>query len=232
MLKKIENKYMGKADYGWLKTNYHFSFADYYNPDNIDFGVLRVLNDDIIAPHTGFDAHPHKDMEIITYVINGELTHQDSQGNKGKITRGNLQYMSAGLGIFHSEHNKSGEELRLLQIWIKPDAANYKPQYGDLFIPFEKRMNKWLKIVTARGQDDAVIQINQKASIWVTCLEKDNRLNFPLPKNKQAYLVQMEGKSRINSLELNERDAMEIVSEEINVTSLKNSHILMIEMEK
>ena len=223
---------MGKGDFGWLKTNYHFSFANYYNPENIEFGVLRVLNDDIIAPHTGFDTHPHKDMEILTYVIDGELTHHDSKGNKGKITRGNLQYMSAGLGIFHSEHNKSDDPLRLLQIWIKPDAADYEPQYGDLFIPFEKRMNKWLKMVGAKGDDSTTIQINQQASLWVTCLEAGKALDFPLDKNKQAYLVQMEGKSVINGWEMNARDAMEIIEENIKIDSNENSHILLIEMNK
>jgi len=232
MINKIEYKNMGKGDFGWLKTNYHFSFANYYNPNNIEFGVLRVLNDDIIQPHSGFDRHPHRDMEIITYVVKGELTHQDSKGNKGKITRGNLQYMSAGLGIFHSEYNHSDDDLRLLQIWIKPDATNYKPQYGDLFIPFERRVNKWLKMVTSKNQEDAVIQINQQASIWVTYLGKDHRLDFSLMENKQAYLVQIEGKSLVNNMELCERDAMEIVSENIEIKSNEDSHFLMIEMEK
>ena len=142
MIRKIENKNMGKGDFQWLKTNYHFSFANYYNPDNIQFGVLRVLNDDIIKPHSGFDTHPHQDMEIITYVIEGQLTHEDSHGNRRTVGRGDVQYMSAGKGIYHSEYNHGDEDLRLLQIWIKPDKPGLEPNYGDLSLPFDKRLNK------------------------------------------------------------------------------------------
>src|SRR5690554_6732108 len=105
MLRKIDNTKMGRSNLGWLQSIFHFSFAEYYNPNNINFGVLRVINDDIIAPNTGFDMHPHRDMEIISYVIDGELTHEDSMGNKGALTRGQVQYMSAGTGVYHSEHN-------------------------------------------------------------------------------------------------------------------------------
>src|SRR6056297_831038 len=105
MIKKIDSKNMGKENFEWLKTNYHFSFANYYDPHNIEIGFLRVLNDDIIAPKSGFDMHPHRNMEIITYVVAGELTHQDSDGHKSLIKRGELQYMSAGRGIYHSEYN-------------------------------------------------------------------------------------------------------------------------------
>ena len=118
MLTKIESKNMGNSNLGWLKSKFHFSFAEYYNPDNINFGVLRVINDDLVQPNTGFDTHPHRDMEIISYVVNGELTHGDSMGNKNTITRGHVQYMSAGTGVYHSEHNFGKDTLRLLQIWI------------------------------------------------------------------------------------------------------------------
>ncbi len=118
MLKKIESKNMGSSNLGWLRSKFHFSFAEYYNPNNINFGVLRVINDDLIEAGTGFDTHPHKDMEIISYVVNGDLTHEDSMGNKNTITRGHVQFMSAGSGVYHSEHNFGKEILRLLQIWI------------------------------------------------------------------------------------------------------------------
>src|SRR6056297_2262926 len=121
MLIKKEYKNMGKNDIGWLKATYHFSFSDYYNPDNMNFGVLRVFNDDIIGANTGFDSHPHKDMEIITYVVDGYLTHEDSMGNKRRVGRGEVQYMSAGTGVYHSESNMEDKDIRTIQIWINPD---------------------------------------------------------------------------------------------------------------
>ena len=105
MFRKVDHKNMGRANHGWLNTHFHFSFANYYNPNNMNFGALRVINDDLVAPQTGFDMHPHRDMEIISYVVDGALTHEDSMGNRGTIERGHVQYMSAGTGVFHSEHN-------------------------------------------------------------------------------------------------------------------------------
>lgn len=116
MLRKIESQNMGSSNLGWLRSKFHFSFAEYYNPNNINFGVLRVINDDLVLSNTGFDTHPHRDMEIISYVVNGELTHGDSMGNKNTITRGHVQYMSAGTGVYHSEHNLGEDTLRFLQI--------------------------------------------------------------------------------------------------------------------
>jgi len=131
VLRKIDNTKMGSSDLGWLKSKFHFSFAEYYNPSNVNFGVLRVINDDLVKPGTGFDTHPHRDMEIISYIVDGELTHGDSMGNKRTLSRGHVQYMSAGTGVFHSEHNFGEETLRFLQIWIYPDKNGYEPNYGD-----------------------------------------------------------------------------------------------------
>jgi redox-sensitive bicupin YhaK (pirin superfamily) len=131
MLRKIESKNMGSSNLGWLRSKFHFSFAEYYNPDNIQFGVLRVINDDLIEGGTGFDTHPHRNMEIISYVVNGDLTHRDSMGDKNTITRGQVQYMSAGTGVLHSEHNFGKDLLRLLQIWIFPAENGLQPNYGD-----------------------------------------------------------------------------------------------------
>lgn len=118
MLRVVDSGNMGSSNLGWLRSKFHFSFAEYYNPHNIKFGVLRVINDDLVESNTGFDTHPHRNMEIISYVVNGELTHGDSMGNKNTITRGHVQYMSAGTGVYHSEHNLGKDELRFLQIWI------------------------------------------------------------------------------------------------------------------
>ena len=231
MLRKIENKNMGKSDLGWLKTSYHFSFADYFNIDNMNFGMLRVINDDLIQGNTGFDVHPHKDMEIVTYVISGELTHGDSMGNKNTIYRGEVQYMSAGTGVYHSEENMGNETSRLLQIWILPDKKGYKPAYGDYRFKEDERKNKWLNIVSSQDKN-AKVKINQDANIYVIELDKGKEETFNVDKGRQAYLVQIEGEANINEINLNERDALEIIEENISIKANKKSHIMVIELKK
>ncbi len=131
MIKKLPKENMGTSNLGWLESRFHFSFAEYKNPKNINFGVLRVLNDDIIHPVSGFDMHPHSNMEIISYIVDGEITHKDSMGNNETLKRGEVQYLSAGDGIYHSEHNMhQSDDLRLLQIWIIPPKAGLPRLYG------------------------------------------------------------------------------------------------------
>ena len=196
MIRKLDNNKMGSSDLGWLKSKFHFSFADYYNPNNIKFGVLRVLNDDRVETNTGFDTHPHRDMEIISYVVDGELTHGDSMGNKRTLSRGHVQYMSAGTGVYHSEHNYGSNLLRFLQIWIIPDNKGYTPSYGDYMFDWHLRKNNWLHIVS--GMDgNAPIKINQDANFYVLELETGKDIKFPVAEDRQAYLVQIEGRSRI-----------------------------------
>lgn len=231
MLRKIESKDMGSSNLGWLRSKFHFSFAEYYNPDNINFGVLRVINDDLIDPNTGFDTHPHRDMEIISYVVNGDLTHGDSMGNKNTVTRGHVQYMSAGTGVYHSEHNLGKDILRLLQIWILPDKKGYEPSYGDYRFNWEERKNKWLHMVSSK-EGEAPIKINQDVNIYSLELEKEKEISFPVKEGRQAYLVQIEGASNINSTELADRDSAEIVEEDILIKAKEVSHILILEMKK
>ncbi len=230
MLKKIFAENMGVSNLGWLRSKFHFSFAEYHNPENINFGVLRVLNDDLIAAGTGFDTHPHRDMEIISYVIDGFLTHGDSMGNKQTLKRGDVQYMSAGTGVYHSEHNLGKETGRFLQIWIMPDKRGYTPNYGDHRFTEEDRHNKWLYI--ASQDDDAPVKINQDIHMYVLELDTGREETFTVGSNRQAYLVQIEGSSKINDVTLDERDALEIVEEDITIQASKNSHFLVIEMEK
>lgn len=231
MLRKIESKDMGSSNLGWLKSKFHFSFSEYYNPDNINFGVLRVINDDLIKAGTGFDTHYHRDMEIISYVVKGELTHGDSMGNKNTITRGAVQYMSAGTGVYHSEHNLGNDEARLLQIWIFPDKKGYKPNYGDYEFNWNDRHNKWLHMVSSKD-GDAPIKINQDANIYSLELEKGKEITFQVNEGRQGYLVQIEGTSTINSIKLANRDGMEIIEEDISIRSEEISHILILEMNK
>ncbi len=231
MIKKIDNEKMGWSNLGWLKSKFHFSFAEYYNINNMNFGVLRVINDDLIDSHSGFDTHPHKDMEIITYVIDGELTHGDSMGNKSTLKRGHAQYMSAGTGVYHSEHNFGENMLRLLQIWILPDKRGYTPNYGEYRFEWNERKNKWLHMVSS-FQGDAVIKINQDINMFALELDENKEIKFKVNKNRQAYLVQIEGISKINGITLNPRDAMEIVEEDIKINAERPSHFIVIEMKK
>ncbi|WP_238899660.1 pirin family protein [Clostridium sp. YIM B02500] len=231
MLRKIESGNMGSSNLGWLRSKFHFSFAEYYNPHNIKFGVLRVINDDLVESNTGFDTHPHRNMEIISYVVNGELTHGDSMGNKNTISRGHVQYMSAGTGVYHSEHNLGKDELRFLQIWIFPDKEDYKPNYGDYRFDWRDRQNKWLHMVSSKNAN-APIKINQDINVYSLELDKGKEINFQVNEGRQAYLVQIEGGAIINDIELNNRDGMEIVEEDILIKAKETSHILILEMKK
>ncbi len=231
MLKKIEAQNMGKSNLGWLQSHFHFSFAEYYNPDNMNFGELRVVNDDLIAPGMGFESHPHKDMEIITYVIDGELTHKDSMGNESTLKRGEIQYISAGTGIYHSEHNLGTQTLRLLQIWVLPDALGHTPDYGEYRYQWDKRINNWLNIVSSKS-GDSPIKINQDINILVISLYKGNKANFEVAKNRQAYVIQIEGSSDINDITLGERDSLESVEEDLEIKAQTNSHLIIFEMKK
>lgn len=231
MLRKLESGKMGSSDLGWLKSKFHFSFAGYYNPDNMGFGVLRVINDDLVNPHTGFDTHPHRDMEIISYVVEGELTHADSMSNKGTLKRGDVQYMSAGTGVYHSEHNLGENIARFLQIWILPDQSGHKPNYGEYKFEWNERKNKWLNLVSS-NQGNAAIKVNQDVNISVLELEENKEIYYEVKGDRQAYLVQIEGRSNINGIALNERDAMEISNEDIKIKSELPSHFLVVEMRK
>ena len=231
MLRKIDHREMGKGDQGFVKSVFHFSFADYYNPNNMNFGVLRVVNDDLIKPHTGFGTHPHQDMEIITYIVEGELTHGDSLGNEKRVGRGNLQYFSAGTGVSHSEHNKGDDMLRILQLWILPDKKGHEPNYGDAAFAWEDRENKWLQLVSGKN-GHAPIKINQNANIFVASLDSGKNLEFEVMPGRQAYLIQIEGGSQVNDVELGERDAMEVVEDNLKIRSINLSHFMIIEMKK
>lgn len=231
MIRKIDHTKMGRSNLGWLNSHFHFSFAEYFNEKNINFGVLRVINDDLVQPSKGFDFHPHHDMEIISYVVDGQLTHQDSMGNKRTLSRGQVQYMSAGKGVMHSEYNFGKETLRFLQIWILPDKEGHTPNYGDHMFDWNERNNKWLKI--ASGTDSEFpIQIHQDVNIYALALDKDKTMTFDVDSDRQAYLVQIEGSSNINNEFLVERDALESIEENLEIKTLEDSHFLVIEMKK
>lgn len=231
MLKKLNKENMGTSNLGWLESRFHFSFAEYRNPQNINFGVLRVLNDDIIHPQGGFGTHPHQNMEIISYIVDGEITHKDSMGNEETLKRGEVQYLSAGDGIYHSEFNMNKtKDLRLLQIWILPPKNGLDRLYGSHKFEVEERKNKLLNIVSSQ-EGDAKIQIHQDVNLFVSELESGKEIEYSIGKNRQVYFTQIEGSSKINGIELSDGDAMEITSEsQIQIHANSNSHFLFIEM--
>lgn len=231
MIRRLDNQKMGSSDLGWLKSKFHFSFANYHNPNNMQFGKLRVINDDLVRPMTGFETHPHRDMEIVSYVVNGDLTHGDSMGNKNTISRGHVQYMSAGTGVWHSEHNLGKDTLRFMQIWIYPDQKNLEPNYGDYRFPWEDRKNQWLHMVSS-VEGSAPIRIHQDANLYSLELEADKEIEFTVGQGRQAYLVQIEGTSNINGIEMMERDGMESVEEDLKIKAQTTSHYLVVEMKK
>lgn len=233
MLKKLPKEKMGTSNLGWLESRFHFSFADYRNPNNMNFGVLRVLNDDIVHANSGFDTHPHANMEIISYIVDGEITHKDSMGNAETLKRGEVQYLSAGDGIYHSEHNwHKTLDLRLLQIWIIPPTQGLPRLYGSKSFEEIDRKNKLLNIVSSQ-EGNADIKIYQDINIFVSELEENKTINFDIKKDRQVYFVQIEGSSQINDIILNNGDALEIVDiEKLEIKALENSHFLFIEMKK
>ena len=229
MLTRYPAAGLGTSDLGWLRSRFHFSFAEYHDPERVHFGVLRVVNDDLVRPGTGFDTHPHRDMEIVSYVVDGELTHGDSMGNRNTLSRGHVQYMSAGTGVLHSEHNRGDTTLRFLQIWIFPDERGHTPAYGDHRFDWDARRNRWLTLVS--GPDgDAPIRLHQDVHVSALELEAGREIPLRVAPGRQAYLVQIEGSSTVGGVELGERDGLEIVAEDVTLTARETSHVLVIEM--
>jgi redox-sensitive bicupin YhaK (pirin superfamily) len=229
---------MGRGVHGWLDSHFHFSFAEYYNPSNIHFGALRVLNDDLVQCGKGFDTHPHENMEIISYVVNGELTHRDSMGNERTLTRGQIQYMSAGTGVTHSEYNHGKETLRFLQIWLFPDKKGYAPDYGDVQFAFEDRLGQWLPLAASADNRDsaAPVKIHTDCNAYASLISPGSSLDFTVLPDRQAYLALIEGNARLqgrngSAAELFMRDAAEITGESFTISAgPEAAHVLIIEM--
>lgn len=222
----------GSANHGWLKTKHSFSFANWYDPYKIHFGALRVLNDDIVAKGGGFGTHPHDNMEIITIPLKGSLRHQDSMGNSSVIKAGEIQVMSAGSGIQHSEFNPShSEDLNLFQIWIFPNKRNVEPRYDQFEMDITQMKNHFLQLVSPH-QDDEGTWIYQNAWIHIAELENNKQLPYTLKsKENGVYFMLIEGEIKIGGQTLNERDAIGVWdTETIDVISVKKSKVLAIEV--
>jgi redox-sensitive bicupin YhaK (pirin superfamily) len=198
------------ADQGWLNTYFSFSFSEYYDPKNLNWGALRVLNDDTIAAGMGFPPHPHKDMEIITYVLSGQLEHKDSMGNHGVVGPGGVQYMSAGTGVRHSEFNASKEHpLHLVQMWLLPGRKGVKPSYGQLEYKVEDRRNKWLLVASGMSGDRAPVALTQQAAFRVARLE-NGVLDYAFTPGRLGFLFLAEGAVAANGSRLEAGDAVRI----------------------
>jgi len=223
----------GYADHGWLKSAHTFSFANYYNPERIHFGVLRVLNDDYVAPGMGFGMHPHENMEIISIPLSGELEHKDSMGNISTIKKGDIQVMSAGTGINHSEYNPNPKELvKFLQIWVIPNKKNVTPRYDQITLNPEESKNKFQQILSPNPSDEGV-WIHQNAWFHIGKFENGKADTYSL-RNKEngVYIFVLEGRLSINGQEVERRDGFGIKkTEEINLISLENNtEVLLMEV--
>jgi len=221
----------GHAEHGWLESWHSFSFAEYYDPAHMGFSVLRVINEDIIAPGSGFGMHPHRDMEIVTYVLSGALQHQDSLGTGAVITAGEVQRMSAGTGIRHSEFNASGSEpVHLLQIWILPERAGITPGYEQKRIPDEEKRGRWKAIATRDGRDGS-LTIHQDAALYATILDDGERIEFcPEPKRVQ-YLQVVRGEVSMNGEVLAVGDAIAVMDEkELLLAAWGSGEVLLFDL--
>jgi len=220
----------GHANYGWLDTYHTFSFADYHDPDWMGFRSLRVINDDLVMPGQGFGTHPHRDMEIITYVLRGALEHKDSMGNGSIIRPGNIQYMSAGTGVTHSEFNPSRDEaVRLLQIWILPETKGLKPRYGEKALD-TAATGQWHLMTSQTGREGS-IAIRQDADLWLAKLDAGQQVSRTLAKNRGAWLHIAEGEVKLNGKILSGGDAAAITDEpKLQLSAQQPSQVLLFDL--
>ncbi len=226
MIEIHRNQDRGHADHGWLKTRYSFSFADWYNEKRLGFGALRVINDDIIAPHSGFGAHSHKDMEIITIVLKGAITHKDDMGNEKKVTEGMVQVMTAGTGVAHSEYNNEDIPLELFQIWIQPKIKNVTPRYEEKYINFLESRDRQQVLVGIGG-----LSINQDAEIKYINTSENKKIDISLEKNFGLYILVIEGLVSIENHTLLSRDAVGVYGDEsVSIIPQKNTTFITIKV--
>jgi len=222
----------GNANHGWLHSRHSFSFAGYYDPQRMNFGVLRVLNDDIVAGGMGFGAHPHDNMEIISIPLQGDLEHKDSMGNKTVIKNGDIQVMSAGTGITHSEYNKNTDkEVKFLQIWMFPNQANVKPRYDQISLNLEDRHNKLQQILSPNADDDGV-WVHQNAWFHLAKLDEGFATEYQIKSSGNGvYAFVLSGDILINDQQLNSRDGYGIWEiDKLTIKASTNAEILLMEV--
>ena len=220
---------LGGADHGWLNAKHHFSFANYYDPARMGWGRLRVWNDDEIAAKSGFPPHPHADMEIITYVRTGAITHEDSMGNRGRTPAGDVQVMSAGTGVRHAEFNLEDETTTLFQIWIETDKPGAKPDWGMKPFPKSDRTGKFQVLASGDPSDDA-LTINADAKVLGATLNAGESLTYSLAEGRRAYLVPAVGEVEVNGVKIDARDGAAIKDEAgITITATADAELVMVD---
>lgn len=222
----------GHANHGWLDTHHTFSFANYYNPERMHFGVLRVLNDDSVAAGRGFGTHPHDNMEIISIPLEGDLEHKDSMGNVAVIKQGDVQVMSAGTGVYHSEYNKNADApVRFLQIWMFPNARNVQPRYDQITIPGQTVRNEWIQILSPSAED-AGVWVHQNAWFHIGNLDAGTSLDYALKTaSNGVYAFVIEGSVRIGDQALERRDGFGVWdTDRFTVTADTDARILLMDV--
>lgn len=221
------------ADHGWLKSHFSFSFAEYYDPENMSFGPMRVLNDDVVKPQRGFGAHPHREMEIVSIVLSGFLQHEDSAGHKATTTFGGIQRMSAGTGIVHSEVNPSAEEdVNLLQLWFEPDQPRLTPSYEQTSFDPERMKNSLLPIVSKEPVSSETALIHQDLTIYLSDLEKAKKIVFTQKEGRRIFLFVIDGEITVNgSTVLNKRDSARITeTPEVQLETKTGARFMLIDL--
>ncbi len=223
----------GHANHGWLDSYHSFSFASFNDPKKVNFGVLRVLNDDTVSGSMGFGTHPHDNMEIISIPLSGDLEHKDSMGNAAIIKKGEVQIMSAGTGIYHSEKNKNhGEVVKFLQIWVFPKLRNIKPRYDQKAFLAENRRNKFQTVVSPLGSEDGGVGINQDAWFSLGNLENNTELSYEIKgKGNGVYAFVLEGEIEINGQKLGRRDGLGISeTDTLQIKATSNAEVLLMDL--
>ncbi|TXH37094.1 MAG: pirin family protein [Rhodospirillaceae bacterium] len=228
-LRPFEN--LGGADHGWLNAKHHFSFADYHDPRRNNWGKLRVWNDDTIAPRTGFPPHPHADMEIITYVRKGAITHEDSLGNRGRTEAGDVQVMSAGTGITHAEYNMEDEATQIFQIWILPTSRGKSPSWGARPFPKGERSGRFVTLASGFAEDADALQIRTDGRVLGATLKAGETVEYRLGAGRKGYLVPAVGSVEVDGVFVNARDGAAISDVEVvHVTAVEDSEIVLVDV--
>ena len=231
MIERRPFEKLGGDNHGWLNTRHHFSFARYHDPKRQNWGALRVWNDDEIAPDTGFPPHPHADMEIITYVRQGAITHEDSLGNKGRTVAGDVQVMSAGTGIRHSEYNLEKEPTKIFQIWIEPTGHGGNPSWGAKPFPKADRSGRFAVLASGFEEDEGALPIRADARVLGTTLRAGESAEYRLAEGRRGYLVAAGGAVEVNGVPLAERDGAAIDNERhLRVAAIGDAEIILVDV--
>ena len=221
---------LGGADHGWLRARHHFSFAEYHDPQKMGWGALRVWNDDEIAPNSGFPPHPHADMEIVTYVRKGAITHKDSLGNEGRTEAGDVQVMSAGSGIRHAEYNLEPETTTLFQIWIQPTRKGGQPGWGAKPFPKGDRSGRFITLASGFEADQDALPIRTDARVLGAALKQGESTDYPTDAGRHLYLVPASGAIEINGVRIGARDGAAITGEAgLKITALEDSELVLVD---